>query len=241
MSPLKRRIDEIHRRSPWQVSTRIRSGSLLACACSLALFFSDCTTPGAQNAPQVELTFLNVGQGDAIVIRSPEGKVALVDAGRGGDVARILWQGGIESVDIAIASHAHADHIGGMEGVLRAIPVAYYMDNGVPHTTSTYANLMRLLQASGVTYLQAVARTIELGSVTLRVLEPPPCDHLGFAVESRAAVDRIAELAREDGVLKLAPLDAGDVAGYLTMVRDPSGNTCEFSYGQALDPRIPPA
>jgi catechol 2,3-dioxygenase-like lactoylglutathione lyase family enzyme len=74
-----------------------------------------------------------------------------------------------------------------------------------------------------------------------RVLEPPPCDHLGFAVESRAAVDRIAELAREDGVLKLAPLEAGEVAGYLTMVRDPSGNTCEFSYGQALDPRIPPA
>ena len=70
-----------------------------------------------------------------------------------------------------------------------------------------------------------------------RVLEPSPCDHLGFAVESRQAVDRIAELARKDGVLKLAPLDAGKVAGYLTMVRDPSGNTCEFSHGQALDPR----
>ncbi|MBW2280483.1 MAG: VOC family protein [Deltaproteobacteria bacterium] len=70
-----------------------------------------------------------------------------------------------------------------------------------------------------------------------RVLEPPPCDHLGFAVESREAVDRIADLAREDGVLKLAPLHAGEVAGYLTMVRDPSGNTCEFSHGQALGAR----
>ncbi len=70
-----------------------------------------------------------------------------------------------------------------------------------------------------------------------RVLEPGACDHLGFAVESRDEVDRLAELARAEGILKLEPLDAGKVVGYITMVRDPSGNTCEFSHGQAIDPR----
>jgi catechol 2,3-dioxygenase-like lactoylglutathione lyase family enzyme len=73
-----------------------------------------------------------------------------------------------------------------------------------------------------------------------RALEPPPCDHLGFAVESREEVDRLAELARQEGILKLAPRDAGKVVGYLTMMRDPSGNTCEFSFGQPIDPRLIP-
>jgi beta-lactamase superfamily II metal-dependent hydrolase len=139
----------------------------------------------AQEAPQqssdqalgenpVEIIFLNVGQGDAIVIRSPEGRVALVDAGQVVNVANLLRQHGVEAIDIAIASHAHADHISGMENVIRSIPISYYMDNGVPHNTSAYVNLMMTLQASSITYLQAAARTIELGSVTLRVLEPPP-------------------------------------------------------------------
>jgi len=70
-----------------------------------------------------------------------------------------------------------------------------------------------------------------------RVLEPSPCDHVGFAVGSREEVDRIAELGREDGILKLAPIEIGPVAGYLTLVRDPSGNTCEFSHGQPIHPR----
>jgi hypothetical protein len=54
------------------------------------------------------------------------------------------------------------------------MPVRYYMDSGVPHTTSTYVNLMRTLQASDIVYLEATARTIGLGSVELTVLPPPP-------------------------------------------------------------------
>ena len=64
--------------------------------------------------------------------------------------------------------------------------------------------------------------------------EPAPTDHFGFAVHSRDEVDRIADLARSEGLLKFGPTDAGKVVGYIAMVRDPSGNTCEFSFGQAL-------
>ncbi len=73
-----------------------------------------------------------------------------------------------------------------------------------------------------------------------RVLEPAPCDHLGFAAESREEIDRLGELGRQEGILKLAPRDAGPVVGYITMLRDPSGNTCEFSFGQSIDPRLIP-
>ncbi|UCG85625.1 MAG: lamin tail domain-containing protein [Gemmatimonadota bacterium] len=144
-----------------------RLGLTAICACAIG---------GApcRQAETVELIFLDIGQGDAAVVRSPEGKVALIDAGRGAAVVGQLRAHGIESIDIAIASHPHADHIGGMEGVVTSMPVRYYMDNGVPHTTATYIKLMRTLQATNVTYLEATERTINLGSVDLTVIQPPP-------------------------------------------------------------------
>ena len=69
-----------------------------------------------------------------------------------------------------------------------------------------------------------------------RALEPCPMDHLGFDVESRERVDAIGALAREEGTLKYGPVDAGPIVGYIVLVRDPSGNTCEFSHGQSIRP-----
>lgn len=68
-------------------------------------------------------------------------------------------------------------------------------------------------------------------------VEPSPTDHFGFSVTSRSDVDRIAELARREGRLTLGPTEGGPVVGYFTMVRDPSGNICEFSFGQPIRPR----
>jgi catechol 2,3-dioxygenase-like lactoylglutathione lyase family enzyme len=69
------------------------------------------------------------------------------------------------------------------------------------------------------------------------LVEPCPTDHFGFAVESREAVDRVAELARSEANLKYGPVHAGPIVGYFCLVRDPSGNTCEFSHGQPIHPR----
>ena len=69
-----------------------------------------------------------------------------------------------------------------------------------------------------------------------RLIEPGATDHFGFAVRSRDDVDRVAALARSEGKLKWGPKDAGPVVGYIVLVRDPSGNTCEFSYGQSINP-----
>jgi len=57
---------------------------------------------------------------------------------------------------------------------MREMPVRYYMDNGVPHNISPYVNIMMLLQNSDIVYLNPSARTLNLGSVTLRILPPPP-------------------------------------------------------------------
>jgi competence protein ComEC len=124
--------------------------------------------------PFVQISFLDVGQGDAIVIRSPDGQVAMIDAGPG-DPLRHLQRMRIDEIDLLVASHPHADHIGGLTDVLTARPVRFYLDNGRTHTTATYARLMATLQRlEGVTVLAPTPRTITLGSVSVRVLPLPP-------------------------------------------------------------------
>ncbi|MFQ5809284.1 MAG: ComEC/Rec2 family competence protein [Armatimonadota bacterium] len=127
-----------------------------------------------QQADHVELAFLNVGQGDAIVIRSPEGKVAIIDAGSG-LLGRRLRRMGVDTIQLAIATHPHSDHIGGMAELMLNFTMLNYMDNGVPHTTSTYSHLMYTLRRDPkITYLEATERTIRLGSVALHIIPPPP-------------------------------------------------------------------
>ena len=143
-----------------------------------------------------QIIFLDVGQGDATLVRSAEGKVALIDAGPSPAIVSQLRRHGVDTVDIAIASHAHADHIGGMAAVLGAFPVRYYMDNGVPHTTATYRDLLATLAASDVVYLEASARTLGLGAMTLRVLPLPEA-----ADQNNASVGVIVEYGRFRAIL----------------------------------------
>lgn len=60
--------------------------------------------------------------------------------------------------------------------------------------------------------------------------------HLGFALDSRAAVDDIAAVARADGCLAWEPRQDSYPAGYYCGLRDPAGRIVEFSYGQPLGP-----
>ena len=147
---------------------RRRGALFVAVACCFAPAACD-----AQPEP-VQVTFLDVGQGDAVLIQSPEGQTALVDAGPGADITSALEALGVTQLDLVVATHPHADHIGGMLQVIRSVPVRFYMDNGQPYTTATYLSLMRELQGrSDITYLEAVPRTLELGSVRIDVLPLP--------------------------------------------------------------------
>lgn len=65
---------------------------------------------------------------------------------------------------------------------------------------------------------------------------PGAVAHLGYAVDSREAVDAAAKKARAAGFDVEDPVYAGPVVGYYCMVKDPDGNWVEFSFGQALGP-----
>ncbi len=60
--------------------------------------------------------------------------------------------------------------------------------------------------------------------------------HVGFALESRAAVDAVAARGRAAGCLAWAPREEPYPVGYYCGLRDPAGHVVEFSYGQPLGP-----
>lgn len=107
-------------------------------------------------AGDIQVDVLDVGQGDAILIRTPAQKTILIDAGdTTSPTVPKLKALGVTGFDLVIATHAHADHIGRMAEVLQTFPVKLYVDNGLPHTTQTYNNVMAEVDARGIPYRPA--------------------------------------------------------------------------------------
>ena len=139
--------------------------------------------------------------GDAILVRTPDGGNYVVDGGErdlpdwdcGRDrLAPLLDSLEIAALDGMVATHPHADHIGGLIYLLQHYPVASVWDNGLVYATYTYEQYMDAVEASGATY--AVARRgdfLDWGdSLTVEVLHP--VDPLGqFSVNSTSIVIRV--------------------------------------------------
>jgi len=125
-------------------------------------------------AGEVLVDMLDIGQGDSILIRGG-GKAVLIDAGiPESKVVDQLHALGVTRLDLVIATHPHADHIGDMIDVVRGFDIGLYMDNGLPHTTVTYQDLMKAVEERGIPYRAArLGQKIKLGEeATMEVLWP---------------------------------------------------------------------
>ena len=172
--------------------------SRVFCSGILLVVFLGCGVTAPAPAPvgeSVRVTFLDVGQGDAVLIRSPEGQTALVDAGWSSLVTNLRALH-VDELDLLVATHPHADHIGGMVNVINSIPVRFYMDNGQTHTTATYQGLASTLQQrTDITYLIAEPRSVSLGSVELEVLPLLPIASTDFNNRSIGLVVRYGDFS----------------------------------------------
>lgn len=122
------------------------------------------------------ISFLDVGQGDAILIRSPEGRTALIDAGLDRKVVDRIRERGVTSIDLVVVTHHHTDHYGGMDDVIEAFRPRYFLAAFTTHNTPMFVKLLRMVRDQNMTALASAssARKIQLGSVTLTVLPQPP-------------------------------------------------------------------
>ncbi|MGH2437661.1 MAG: DNA internalization-related competence protein ComEC/Rec2 [bacterium] len=132
------------------------------------------------------MTFLDVGQGDAIVIRAPSGLVMMIDGGgeiegreTGFDIGtrRIvpaLRRMGIRQIDVLVLSHPHEDHAGGLVAVAENFRVGVMLDSGYPHPAPSYPHLLHVVEAHRIPYrLARRGMQIDLaGGVKALVLHP---------------------------------------------------------------------
>lgn len=127
--------------------------------------------------PAVRIDFIDVGQGDSIFIRTPDGINLLIDAGEekyGPKVVEHLSRLGVKRLDLVVMSHPHSDHIGGMPAVFEAFPVAGVLDSGYAHGTNVQEQVLRMIQDKKIPYHRATAgMRFRYGEkFTLEVLAP---------------------------------------------------------------------
>jgi competence protein ComEC len=126
----------------------------------------------AQLPAHPEVVFLDVGQGDAILLRGPSGEVVLVDGGPDSAVLRrALLARGIKRIDLLIVSHGHADHTAGLAGIGEWASVGRVWHNG--DGGETLESLVAEMQAAGVPVeVPGQGWEAEVGSFRIEVLGP---------------------------------------------------------------------
>lgn len=126
---------------------------------------------------KLEVVFIDVGQGQAILLELPDGKTMLVDAGPRSSESAVeaeLASRNVARIDYLVATHADSDHIGGMEEVVGAHEVGEFLTPQTTHTTDTYLGLLQAIADKGVATTAAWAgeEVVADGECSVEILSP---------------------------------------------------------------------
>jgi competence protein ComEC len=105
--------------------------------------------------------FLDVGQADCILVKSPKGKNILIDAGNNADapiITSFLSSQGIEKIDVIIGTHPHEDHIGAMDTVINTFDIGQVYMPKVTTTSKTFRDVLLAIQTKNLQIETAKAR-----------------------------------------------------------------------------------
>lgn len=125
----------------------------------------------------LEVSIIDVGQGDATLVKLPNGKTILVDAGpdvQASAVENELSKRGIDKIDYLIATHVDSDHIAGMSAIVSNHEIGEFLAPQSTHTTDSYLDLLQAVQNKGIATNAAWAGdVIAYGSdFSVKILSP---------------------------------------------------------------------
>jgi competence protein ComEC len=155
---------------------RRRQGALAFAAAGLAtLAVARGLAPGGPPAT-LTVSFLDVGQGDATLIRHPDGSAVLFDGGPPeGGVARLLRRAGVRRLSAVVMTHASRDHHGGLAEVVARIPIDVLLDGGDGTPDRGFRAVVADAAARGARIVKASAPlTFDAGSLRVGILSPRP-------------------------------------------------------------------
>jgi competence protein ComEC len=167
-------LDPRARRRALRSRLLARSGAAAAVA-SLVLAVG----PGGRGA--LEIHVIDVGQGDAIAIRTPRARWILIDTGPRTAtfdagrmrVAPYLLERGARRLEALILTHPDADHVGGAQWLWRAFDIRVVIDPAVPTGKDVYMDAMRAARERGTPWLAArEGREVRIDDVGIRILAP---------------------------------------------------------------------
>jgi beta-lactamase superfamily II metal-dependent hydrolase len=158
------------------------------------------TPPAVQPSQNLTIVFIDVGQGDSILVILPNTRTLLIDGGERegyGKVLATLQEHGLSHIDVVVATHPHADHIGGLVDVIKSVDVGEVLDSGQVHTTQTFEDFLDAIDTKQIP-LRSVRQgdSINLDpTVKIDVLNPP--------VNLQDSADNEADFNDNSVVLKL--------------------------------------
>ena len=194
---------------------------------ALGLMVAAAIWPRPTDHPRTALLFeaIDVGQGDSLLLISPDGKTLLIDGGgigfqgsargalraqfdTGEDVVSpVLWSRGIRRLDAVALTHAHHDHLGGLPAILTNFrPAELWVGNNPP--VPAYLDLLQVATSHGVRVRSLHAGdSVALGQVQIAVLAAG----LGYRSGAEARNDDSLVLRAHYGATSI--LLAGDAEG----------------------------
>jgi len=130
-----------------------------------------------------EFHFIDVGQGDGILIRTGDGDI-VIDAGPSStedEFVNYLKEQGVDSIEYFVLTHPHADHIGGADAVLEEFDVKRVLLPKTDCTTSMYMKVLGLIEEEECAVIESkVFETYTLGDFKMTVLAPNGIDYSGY-------------------------------------------------------------
>src|SRR5881394_2048690 len=197
-------------RRRWTIPARVSFTVALLSLAALFRAFSRLT-----DCQCLTVSFLDVGQGDAITLRSPAGRWLLIDGGpRGprGDAGRrvvvpFLRSHGAMQLAAIVATHAHRDHFGGLPAVLDVFDPAFVLEPGQPVPDAGYLGFLGAVESDGAEWRPARrGDRLELDGVTIDVLSP---DSAWAASQTDINEESVVLLVTYGGTRLLLAGDAG--------------------------------
>ncbi len=208
--------------NPWAVHLLRPPRAFYSTALLLVVVLALCVSPASGQANEkLQIHFIDVGQGDAAVLISPQGEIVLFDNGLKDNCDKpisYLQQLGVTKIDYHVASHYHADHIGCAVEVLGQFPLQKSaFDRGGSYKSGTYDNYILTVGSKRVTATPGTTFTLDATSANPVVIT--------IAAANAATVDGpVISTTNENDLsvvahIKFGEFDAeigGDLSGFKT-------------------------
>ena len=147
---------------------------LIFCAISAGVYTS--LHQSSMSKSQLLVQFLNVGQGDCVLVQTPDGRNVLIDAGDANAsdyVIRYLKHRNIQHIDVILITHTSSDDIGGLPNILKEFGVSKVIDAGCAHPSPIYQNVLADIKSRRIDYRVASGSKLHISNaVSFEIVWP---------------------------------------------------------------------